>query len=109
MHFGRIFASAVGEVFPRMILLTRAAEKAVSRQDGTPGQRVECDPRTRATPMIALAGSRQARDLMKNYQLGANRQIQETASCSEFEAVVRQPGVRPLVNRKAAAATFLAQ
>jgi two-component system response regulator len=72
-------------------------------------QEVERDPRTRATPMIALTGSRKARDLRKNDQLGANRQIQETVSCSEFEAVVRQPGVRPLVNRKAAAATFLAQ
>jgi two-component system response regulator len=83
-HSDRRFTSP-----PRLVLLDLKPPKVdgieVSRQ-------VKGDPRTKAIPVILLTASKEDRDVMASYQLGANSYIQKPVNFAEFQDVVKQLG-----------------
>src|ERR1039458_9896005 len=55
------------------------------------------DPRTRRTPVIILTSSREEKDLITGYDLGANGYAQKPVDFDEFREAVRQLGLYWLV------------
>jgi two-component system response regulator len=47
-------------------------------------------PHTKAIPVVLLTGSREDRDLIGGYHLGANSYIQKPVDFAEFQKVIRQ-------------------
>jgi len=58
---------------------------------------VKADPRTKAIPVVILTASREERDLVDGYQLGANGYIQKPVGFEEFRNIVKQLGLYWLV------------
>lgn len=60
------------------------------------------DPRTRLLPVVILTSSKQDRDLVEGYQLGANSYIVKPVDFVQFSEAIRQLGLYWLVlNQKA--------
>ncbi|MGA2328667.1 MAG: response regulator [Bryobacteraceae bacterium] len=79
---------------PRMILLDLKLPKI----DGLEVLRtVKADPRTQAIPVIILTSSREERDQVAGYRLGANSYIQKPVDFEQFRQVVKQLGLYWLV------------
>ena len=55
------------------------------------------DPRTRRIPVIILTSSREEKDLITGYDLGANSYVQKPVDFDEFRDAVRQLGLYWLV------------
>lgn len=55
-------------------------------------RRLRADPRTRLLPVVILTSSKEERDLVDCYSLGANSYIQKPVDFSRFTDVVRQIG-----------------
>ncbi|MFQ5904445.1 MAG: response regulator [Candidatus Binatia bacterium] len=55
-------------------------------------QRIKEDPRTRATPVVALTSSREERDIVKSYRLGVNSYIVKPVDFKKFTEAVQQMG-----------------
>ena len=55
------------------------------------------DPRTRRIPVIILTSSREEKDLMRGYDLGANGYAQKPVDFDEFREAVHQLGLYWLV------------
>ena len=51
--------------------------------------RVRADPRTRTVPVVILTTSRERRDVLEAYRLGANSSVCKPVSFTSFVAVVR--------------------
>jgi two-component system response regulator len=56
-------------------------------------QTVRTDPRTRRLPIVILTSSREQRDLVATYDLGANSYVQKPVDFDEFMTAARQIGV----------------
>lgn len=60
-------------------------------------QALKSDPRTRRIPVIILTSSREEKDLINGYDLGANGYVQKPVDFDEFRDTVRQLGLYWLV------------
>ncbi|MEX2499633.1 MAG: response regulator [Wenzhouxiangellaceae bacterium] len=60
-------------------------------------RRLRNDDRTRLTPIVVLTSSREQRDLVESYQLGANSFIQKPVDFEQFVEAARQLGLYWLV------------
>ncbi len=55
--------------------------------------RLRADERTRLVPVVILTSSREERDLIKGYQLGANSYVRKPVEFAAFVEAVRQMGL----------------
>ena len=79
---------------PRLVLL----DLKLPKLDGLEVLRaVKSDPRTKAIPMVVLTSSREERDLVESYKLGANAYIQKPVEFGTFRNAVKQLGLFWLV------------
>jgi two-component system response regulator len=60
-------------------------------------RQLRADPRTRLTPVVILTSSREDRDMVSGYSLGANSYIQKPVDFAQFVEAVRQLGLYWLV------------
>ena len=56
-------------------------------------QRCKSDPRTKNIPVVVLTSSREERDLIGSYDLGANSYVVKPVDFSQFTETVRQLGL----------------
>lgn len=56
-------------------------------------RRVRGDPRTRLLPIVILTSSKEDRDLVNGYSLGANSYVRKPVDFTEFMEAVRQLGL----------------
>lgn len=75
---------------PRLVLLDLKLPK-VSGLEVL--KRVKQDPRTRAIPVVVLTSSKEERDLVESYSLGANSYIQKPVDFDQFREIVRNAGL----------------
>lgn len=68
-------------------------------------RRLKDDPRTKAIPVVVLTSSKEERDLIRSYDLGANSYIQKPVDFEQFGHTVKTVGLywmvinrRPVVN-----------
>jgi two-component system response regulator len=55
--------------------------------------RIRADPRTRAAPVVVLTTSKEERDIVESYRLGANSFVRKPVVFSEFVEATRVLGV----------------
>jgi CheY-like chemotaxis protein len=55
------------------------------------------DPRTRSIPVVILTSSKEERDLIKGYGLGANSYIQKPVDFEQFRQTIKSVGLYWLV------------
>lgn len=74
-------------------------------------KRIKQDVRTKAVPVVILTSSKEERDLVASYNLGANSYIQKPVDFDQFREIVRNAGLywmvinqRPFSNAAQAAA-----
>ena len=60
-------------------------------------RRIRTDERTRLLPVVVLTTSREERDLVESYRLGANSYIRKPVDFAEFVEAVQQIGLYWLV------------
>ena len=89
---------------PKLILLDLKLPKvdglAVLRQ-------VKSDPRLKVIPVVVMTSSKEERDLVQSYELGANSYIQKPVDFDQFRAAVKQFGLYwLLVNQPPPAGAF---
>jgi two-component system response regulator len=58
---------------------------------------IRADPRTKLLPVVVLTSSKQDRDLIEGYSLGANSYVVKPVDFSKFSEAVRQLGLYWLV------------
>jgi two-component system, response regulator len=56
-------------------------------------RRIRSDPRTRTLPVVILTSSKEERDLVESYNLGANSYIRKPVDFTQFTEAVRQLGL----------------
>ena len=56
-------------------------------------RRIKSDARSRAIPVVVLTSSREERDIVESYQLGANSYITKPVDFDRFTETVRQLGL----------------
>jgi two-component system response regulator len=79
---------------PRLVLLDLKLPKV----DGLDVlSAVKGDPRTRSIPVVVLTSSREERDLVESYKLGANAYIQKPVEFDAFREVIKKLGLFWLV------------
>jgi len=64
-------------------------------------KRLKGDPRTRTIPVVILTSSKEERDLITGYGLGANSYIQKPVDFDQFRETVKQVGLYWLVTNQA--------
>lgn len=75
---------------PRLVLLDLKLPKV----DGLEVLRqLKSDPRTRPIPVVILTSSREEKDLVCGYQLGANAYIQKPVDFDQFREMVKNLGL----------------
>jgi two-component system response regulator len=75
---------------PRLVLMDLKLPKV----DGTEVLRqIKGDPRTRTIPVVILTSSKEDRDLVSGYKLGANSYIQKPVDFDQFRTTVKQVGL----------------
>jgi two-component system response regulator len=84
------FAERCFERPPRLILLDLKLPKV----DGMEVlKRVKADERTKTIPVVILTSSKEERDLVKGYGLGANSYIQKPVDFGQFRDTVKAVGL----------------
>ena len=84
-----LFSDADREL-PAVVLL----DLKLPRVDGLEFlRRIRADQRTRLLPVVVLTNSKEERDMIESYSLGANSYVRKPVSFSEFSAAVAQLGV----------------
>lgn len=56
-------------------------------------KRIKHDARTRAIPVVVLTSSKEERDLVESYNLGANSYIQKPVDFDQFREMVKNTGL----------------
>jgi two-component system response regulator len=75
---------------PKLILLDLKLPKV----DGMEVlRRVKTDPRTRTIPVVILTSSKEERDLVQGYGLGANSYIQKPVDFEQFRDTIKNVGL----------------
>ncbi len=83
---------------PRLVLLDLKLPKV----DGMEVlRRLKADPRTSTIPVVILTSSKEERDLVKGYGLGANSYIQKPVDFEQFRETVKTAGLYWLVINQA--------
>src|SRR5271166_3516092 len=60
-------------------------------------KQVKSDPRTKTIPVVIMTSSKEERDLVASYHLGANSYIQKPVNFEEFREMVKTVGLYWLV------------
>jgi two-component system response regulator len=55
-------------------------------------KRIKSDPRTARIPVVMLTSSSEARDVMRNYDMGANSYVIKPVDFEQFTALIRDIG-----------------
>jgi two-component system, response regulator len=55
-------------------------------------KRIKSDPRTARIPVVMLTSSSEARDVMRNYDMGANSYVIKPVDFDQFTALIRDIG-----------------
>ena len=91
---------------PRLILLDLKLPKV----DGMEVlKRLKADPRTKTIPVVILTSSKEERDLVNGYNLGANSYIQKPVDFEQFRDTVKNVGLYWLLINQPPVADGLAQ
>jgi CheY-like chemotaxis protein len=56
-------------------------------------KRIKNDPRTKSIPVVILTSSKEERDLVQGYGLGANSYIQKPVDFDQFRSIVKTAGL----------------
>jgi two-component system, response regulator len=56
-------------------------------------KQLKADPRTRAVPVVVLTSSKEERDLVRSYDLGANSYIQKPVDFEQFRQTLKTVGL----------------
>jgi two-component system response regulator len=64
-------------------------------------KQLKADPRTKTIPIVILTSSKEERDLIDGYGLGANSYIQKPVDFDQFRNTVKQVGLYWLVTNQA--------
>ena len=84
------FSQRDPECHPKLILLDLKLPKV----DGLEVlEQIKRDPRTRALPVVILTSSKEERDLLNGYQLGANSYIQKPVDFAQFRQTIKAAGL----------------
>jgi two-component system response regulator len=67
-------------------------------------KRLKASPRTRTVPVVILTSSKEERDLVMGYNLGANSYIQKPVDFDQFRETVKKVGLYWLVINETAPA-----
>jgi two-component system, response regulator len=90
LFFRGAFAERSSEHQPRLILLDLKLPKV----DGMEVlKQIKSDPRTKLIPVVILTSSKEERDLVNGYNLGANSFIQKPVECAQFRNTVKTLGL----------------
>ena len=91
---------------PRLVLLDLKLPKV----DGMEVlKRIKADPRTSTIPVVILTSSKEERDLIQGYNLGANSYIQKPVDFQQFRDTVKSVGLYWLLINQAPIAKPAAQ
>jgi two-component system response regulator len=89
-----VFAQRSFEHPPKLVLLDLKLPKV----DGMEVlKQVKSDPRTRTIPIVIMTSSKEERDLVAGYNLGANSYIQKPVDFDQFRETVKSIGLYWLV------------
>ena len=92
-----VFAQRSFDHPPKLILLDLKLPKV----DGMEVlKRLKSDPRTRTIPVVIMTSSKEDRDLVSGYGLGANSYIQKPVDFDQFRETVKQVGLYWLVTNQ---------
>jgi CheY-like chemotaxis protein len=79
---------------PKLVLL----DLKLSKADGMEVlKQVKSDPRTKVIPVVIMTSSKEERDLVASYHLGANSYIQKPVDFEQFRETVKTVGLYWLV------------
>jgi two-component system response regulator len=91
------FTSRSFEHPPKLVLLDLKLPKV----DGMEVlKQVKADPRTRTIPVVIMTSSKEERDLVSGYNLGANSYIQKPVDFDQFRDTVKSVGLYWLVTNQ---------
>ena len=75
---------------PRLVLLDLKLPKVDGMQVL---KQIKADPRTKNIPVVILTSSKEERDLVNGYQLGANSYIQKPVDFAQFRQTIKAAGL----------------
>jgi two-component system response regulator len=94
------FASRVFDHPPKLVLLDLKLPKV----DGIEVLRqIKGDARTKVVPVVVMTSSKEERDLVQSYDLGANSYIQKPVDFDQFRQTVKAVGLYWMVTNQLAA------
>jgi len=99
-----VFAQRSFERPPKLVLL----DLKLPRVDGMEVlKQVKSDPRTKTIPIVIMTSSKEERDLVAGYNLGANSYIQKPVDFDQFRETVKSIGLYWLVINQPVPVSFV--